>query len=291
MKFNYKNGKTHGGIFHADEVFVTAAIRLLYDESFKVSRVFNMPDTVSEDTFVFDIGGGAYDHHQPGRNGERYNGIPYAAAGLFWRDFATDFVSEYVAEVIDDEIVSGIDAIDNGFDTGADIRVMSISNIISGFNPSYDEDIPADEAFETAVQFMMAILDRAIKNAQAKEAAKDTVIEAYKNVSTNGIIILPYFVPWQDHLLEIDTAEKVLYVVFPAARGGYNVQQVPKSAGSMEGRLPLPKAWAGLRDQELRDITGVDDAIFCHPGRFIAGAESLEGACELARKASLSPIY
>ena len=32
----------------------------------------------------------------------------------------------------------------------------------------------------------------------------------------------------------------------------------------------LPKAWAGLRNEELAAVTGVEDAIFCHTGRFIA---------------------
>lgn len=43
-------------------------------------------------------------------------------------------------------------------------------------------------------------------------------------------------------------------------------------------RCPLPEAWAGLRDEALALVSGVEDAIFCHRARFIASALSLEGA-------------
>ena len=46
--------------------------------------------------------------------------------------------------------------------------------------------------------------------------------------------------------------------------------------------MDLPEAWAGLSGDELREVTGVPDAVFCHKGRFIAVAESGEGALDLA---------
>ena len=66
---------THGGIFHADEVFATAILATLGDVT--VMRVFTVPaDTRA---FVYDIGRGKYDHHQKGGNGARENGIPSAS--------------------------------------------------------------------------------------------------------------------------------------------------------------------------------------------------------------------
>lgn len=52
--------------------------------------------------------------------------------------------------------------------------------------------------------------------------------------------------------------------------------------GSFEMRLALPESWAGARDKELQEVTGVSDAVFCHTRRFIAGAGSLKGAKQLA---------
>ncbi|MFT7314501.1 MAG: uncharacterized UPF0160 family protein, partial [Paraglaciecola sp.] len=45
---------------------------------------------------------------------------------------------------------------------------------------------------------------------------------------------------------------------------------------------PLPKEWAGLSDIALQDETGIDDAMFCHNGLFIAGAESFESTMKMA---------
>jgi len=48
-------------------------------------------------------------------------------------------------------------------------------------------------------------------------------------------------------------------------------------------RKNFPKLWAGLRDEELQNVTGVPDAIFCHRGLFLAIAKSKEGAIKLAQ--------
>lgn len=77
-----------------------------------------------------------------------------------------------------------------------------------------------------------------------------------------------------------------LYVVFPGPGGRqWMVQQVATAPGSFAGRKPLPEAWAGLRDAAIQEATGVADAVFCHPGRFICGAVNREGAITLARLA------
>jgi uncharacterized UPF0160 family protein len=48
-------------------------------------------------------------------------------------------------------------------------------------------------------------------------------------------------------------------------------------------RKNFPKLWAGLRDEELQNVTGVKDAVFCHRGLFLAVANSKEGAIKLAQ--------
>jgi len=63
------------------------------------------------------------------------------------------------------------------------------------------------------------------------------------------------------------------------------VQCVPPEVGSFEQRKPLPEEWAGKRDADLQRVTSVSSAIFCHPGRFIAGAKYRDDALDLARQA------
>jgi uncharacterized UPF0160 family protein len=96
------------------------------------------------------------------------------------------------------------------------------------------------------------------------------------------ILTLDEGMPWQRTVLE--HSEYILYVVFPSG-GTWRVQAVPEKLGSFNVRQPLPQEWAGLPEEELKKITGVDDAVFCHPGRFICGARTKEGALALARLA------
>jgi uncharacterized UPF0160 family protein len=75
-------------------------------------------------------------------------------------------------------------------------------------------------------------------------------------------------------------------VIFPErGRDGWLVQSVASAEDAFEPLLPLPSSWAGLRGDALRAVCGVPDAEFCHGGRFIAGARSLEGAQRLAQLA------
>ena len=83
----FKAGMTHAGKFHADDVFASALLRVVYGKDFKISRVRTVPEDVADDVLVFDIGGGKYDHHQNGsavrKDAESpLDGIPYASFGL-----------------------------------------------------------------------------------------------------------------------------------------------------------------------------------------------------------------
>ncbi|KAK6052672.1 hypothetical protein COOONC_09823 [Cooperia oncophora] len=49
--------------------------------------------------------------------------------------------------------------------------------------------------------------------------------------------------------------------------------------------MSLPKAWRGLRDAELSDVSGIPGCVFVHTTGFIGGNETLEGALAMARNA------
>jgi uncharacterized UPF0160 family protein len=276
---------THGGVFHADEVMATAILSAI--EPIALNRTFRVPEDTN--AFVYDIGGGQYDHHQRGGNGARENGVPYSSAGLIWRDFGHKLVScEQAWAFVDQELIQGIDAVDNGVlpDIDYPAKPASISDLISGSNPDWDSEVKPDDAFLEAVAFAQGILARAIASAESKARAKalvDTAIEA----SEERIIVLPQFAPWQEYVLtsEDPKAAEALYVVFPSNRGGYNVQAIPDAIGSFGNRKPLPESWRGVPANDLQAVSGVADANFCHKGGFIGGADSLNGALAMARKA------
>ena len=84
-------GFTHGGKFHADDVFSTALLQILRPD-IQVTRGFVVPDDF--DGIVYDVGGGMFDHHSEPREC-RPNGVPYAAFGLLWRLLGAQLVGEH----------------------------------------------------------------------------------------------------------------------------------------------------------------------------------------------------
>ena len=71
-------------------------------------------------------------------------------------------------------------------------------------------------------------------------------------------------------------------MIYPSETGQWRIQTVPVEPGSFEDKRPLPKTWAGLSDKELQQVSGIDDAMFCHNGLFIAGAKSFESTMKMA---------
>ena len=83
-------------------------------------------------------------------------------------------------------------------------------------------------------------------------------------------------------MLESENGKDILFAVFPSNRGGYNVYAVPKELGSFESRKLFPESWAGLKDEDLQKVSGVETATFCHTNRFLSVAKSKEDALKLA---------
>lgn len=285
---------THNGTFHSDEVFSTVLLsKVLKKDILKLCRTSNIKEGITG--FVYDVGYGKYDHHQPGGNGERKNGIKYSSFGLVWRDFGKDYLKqlnclqiEEVWSMVDKKLVQNIDAIDNGQLgklTQFDFEVVTLPNLISMYNSNWDdEQANQNEMFLKAVQFAQTVFDRFIISVVSKIRAKSRVEDAIEN-SKNQILILEKFMPWKEFLLdsENEKAKNILFVVFPSNRGGYNVYAVPKENGSFESRKLFPAKWAGLKDEELSKISGVATATFCHTGRFICATRTKEDATKIAR--------
>ncbi len=63
----------------------------------------------------------------------------------------------------------------------------------------------------------------------------------------------------------------------------HRIQTVPPKGSGYGMRVPLCKAWRGLRAQELKTITeGITDMEFVHHSGFIGGAWSLESVIKMA---------
>lgn len=290
---------THNGIFHCDEVLAIAMLGLLIKDIGKVNVIRSRDIKYLEDKtdFLVDIGGGKFDHHQKGGNGERDNKIKYASAGLIWKEFGRNIVKkisnenldqnelEKIAKEIDEEIVQNVDKEDNG---------QSVSNhqfsFITDFLPIWNKDNNYDQNFEECANHVVAILNRKIEQKISQHLAQREIYNIINNPEKhiNNILMLPcQTIPWQNILINFNDAleEKIDFVVFPYPDGGYALQCVPPNEEEIfSKRIPLPKEWAG-ETTELPKISGVQSAIFCHNGRFFARAKEYNDIikmCQLA---------
>lgn len=297
---------THSGGFHADDVFATAVLDLALGlgTGFTLVRTRD-PVVIGDADIVFDVGGVfdteslRFDHHQRGYTEKRPNGVPLSSFGLLWRQYGTDACraalgneitfqeARKVAEVVDIELVQGVDAMDCGaqefLPRGGGVRIMSLSAMIGGFNPGWQEaEQNFDAAFIEAAAIARQVLSNTAKSCHGVIAAEGKVLEAK---AEDSVLVLEYFYPWQIAMFKRKDADSLRYVVFPNVSGGWRVQAVPTVPHSFSMHKPLPESWRGLEEKALDAVTGIPGGIFCHASGFIGGHATKEGALALAKAA------
>ncbi len=271
MYTKYNKAFTHGGLFHADDVFSTALLLILNPE-ICIFRGFQVPEDF--DGIVYDIGFGKYDHHQADKR-VRENGVPYAAFGLLWEEFGASLVGEEAAIRFDENFVQPLDLADN---TG---KEYLLSMLISDRNTTWKEsDIDNEKRFWEAVAFAKDILQYRFSQMNAEQEAYEIVRSWTKNMK-NQILYMERALPWKHVAKELDC----LFVIYPSNRGGYNVQAVPQKEDKHTLKLPFPESWRGKTEQELSEITGINGLTFCHASGFLCAVETLEEAYEVANLA------
>ena len=262
---------THGGKFHADDVF-SSALLLYINPEIAISRGNKVPEEF--DGIVFDIGRGRYDHHQKDSR-VRENGVPYAAFGLLWEVLGKEILGEELAEKFDEAFVQPLDNNDN---TG---EKNELATLIGNFNPSWDAKGGSDEAFFQAVSVAGMILENKFERYRGNARADQRVEQVLKGHDPKDrILVLPEFIPCQKALTETEIA----FVIFPSNRGGYCIQP-QKREYSMNYKCSFPSQWLGLEGEELVKETGLSSAGFCHKGGFLMTVGELEDAKAACRKA------
>jgi len=293
MNSTEKNIITHSGRFHADEVFGVAALLTVYPDA-KIIRTRD-PEVIKTGDIVLDVGGihdeskDLFDHHQIGGAGKHENGIPYASFGLVWKKYGVHIVgSPEVAVIIEKYLVMPIDAGDNGFDITAPVTSgvdpFLIQDLMFLFVPTWNEKTRTfDQGFFEVLDIARKVLLRSIIRARADVLGIDNVRKAYEDAKDKRLLVLSERYHYKEvvynHL-------ETLYVVLPDSQPGkWKIQAIEENSGTFKLRKKLPEEWAGKKDKELQNVTGVSDAVFCHTGRFIAVAGSKEGALKLAELA------
>jgi uncharacterized UPF0160 family protein len=302
---------THDGQFHADDVFATAIVCLLHADprsGLNVVRTRNPELLKRAQIAVLDVGGvmkvsegtAWLDHHQwraEDPAGQRPCGAPYAAFGLAWDYFGKQLVAEVTKErdteivdrvwkSIDKIMCQPLDAADVG-KAPKDANVYSMSRAISALNPIDGSPKDFDTEFELAVRYAATFMLREIQKLHNSAVSFERVKSAALAAIARGerFLVVEQGGVWQNPTVAANASVEsggIDYVIFQSPDRQWMCQCVPPEAGSFDKRLPLPEAWSAKRDEELREMTGVADAIFCHAGRFICGAKSKEGAIALA---------
>ncbi len=146
-----------------------------------------------------------------------------------------------------------------------------------------EESLSKDGMFTKSVVVAKEILAREIIQARDAVLAEEKVLEIYKNAGDKQIIVLNKAYPAEYTLCDLP---EPLFVIYPRESDNtWGAKAVRENPKTFKNRKNFPSSWGGLRDEELVNITGVSDAIFCHRGLFLAVAKSKEGAIKLAELA------
>jgi len=301
---------THSGKFHADDAWAAATLKILFPQA-QVVRTRD-PAIVEAADFAVDVGGiwdpatGRFDHHQKGFSGARSTGVPYASAGLVWKEYGARCVSALaathtgqrlsdnkaveMAHSIDADVVQYLDLSDVGAAKNAP-GGYGLSAVVSGFNPNWlDEqrlgygdaaDAHRLSQFHRAMELLTDVMINAVKYRVGGLLSVEQVRQGEVLEEGRVLFLQNGAVPWTQVVRT--EMPKVLFVIsHNIAEQRHMIHTVPVSSDSFKARADLPQAWAGLRDAELAQVTGVPDAGFCHNGRFIASAKSYEGIRAMA---------
>jgi uncharacterized UPF0160 family protein len=304
---------THNGKFHADDAWAVAVLHILFPEA-DIVRTRD-PAIIEAADFVVDVGGiwdpraGRFDHHQKGFEGARASGVPYASAGLVWREYGARCVAalahahtghaldedaaQQLAYAIDADIVQYLDLSDVGAAKNAP-GGYGMSAVVSGYNPNWlDEQRLGYGAeaeayrlaqFRKAMAFLADVMTNAVKYRVGATLALAQVRGGQVLEGGRLLFLKNAALPWTSVVRK--EMPKVLFVISHSlSEDRYMLHTVPATVDTFDARADLPQAWAGLRDDDLAAVTGVPDAKFCHNGRFIAAAKSYEGAYAMAKLA------
>lgn len=282
---------THNAKFHADDVFGAALLTSLHPDA-EVVRTRDEAK-ITEADIVFDVGGvydeatTRYDHHQNGAP-KRENGITYSAFGLLWRAYGKEYCDgdERVWREIDRRFVQPIDAADNGeqtYELGENMpEPFTIADVVDAYNPLVTE---GGETFDSQFMAKVAFAKNFLARLKARELDKSRqlqdVIGAYERAADRRIVMLDTYNSATQAAGEV--CPDMLYTLFPNTENeNWTVLSVRAHSTGLQNRKSFPEAWAGLTGEELANVSGVADAVFCHKMRFIAVAKSREGARRLA---------
>lgn len=262
---------THNGTFHADEV-AACALLLLFGriDRNKIQRtrdaaVLDQCEYVCDVGGIYDLSLKRFDHHQA----DYQEGMSSAGMILHYL-FQEGELSQQEYDHLNGELIRGVDEEDNGIKESHFGR-CTFSDVIENFLPArYDAGAEArGAAFEEALDFTLGHLTRLLEKFQYLQSCRESVEKA---MATNKrFMSFEEAIPWQDLFFEMDGEKHSAHFLVMPSGEHWKVRAIPPSLDQkMSVRTPLPEKWAGLLEEDLVKVSGIEGAIFCHKGRFIS---------------------
>ena len=284
---NLKTIVTHDGVFHADEVFATALIKLIAksnnENKIEVVRTRN-PKILQEHleletSIVIDVGNSEFDHHQELKynliNGEE---IPMSSFGLVHKKFLELDLISFDKDL--QSLVTEIDKADNG------VAPSTISTLIRTFTPNWNDksETAMDDAFKKAVKFAKGILKNMLEKTKYNFFAEEIIKDEIKNLKKQELLygtkrnylILQSFIPFQETIIKhnetVSEEDKIKFVI-NKNKNKYNLHTIKKSLGSFENHIDLISL-------DMAKELGIN-VDFIHNNKFFAVADSIEALEEI----------
>ncbi len=316
---------THAGRFHSDDLFSYVMLRTLFpnhtlsrtrnvEEISKANIAFDVGAEYSPKN-------GRFDHHQANPP-SRENGSLYSSIGLLWKEWGKDYVGTYtrsnnpkinesITNTLETQLIQAIDASDCGE------AIWEVGESFFGFNTTWLEENKEAEQFQQAADtielFMRQMIDQAhnlqqgeklnvqiiqtfpsvIARKQANALAQEKAVDILKTYGKKAhgspnpnLLELPHYaIPWPILIHNIPECKAITHVTFQAPTNNWMLQCVAKPSDPFTPITPLPKAWAGKREEDLDKLTGFPGSVFCHNKCFICAHKTKEGAITLFKKA------
>ncbi len=282
---NPRSVGVHDGAFHADEV-TACALLLLFDlvDRDKVIRTRD-PKKLERCAYICDVGGiydpskKLFDHHQ-----SDYRGLLSSAGMILLYLKEEKIISEDAYLLFNNTLVYGVDLHDNGRPPEVP-GTCTFSHIISNYNPVEYNAASAeqDKAFSAALDFTYSHIKRGWNRFNSIGLHRDCVAERMQK--DKDYLIFDEAVPWMENFFALGGEDHPAAFVIMPSNQGWKLRGIPPTyRDRMSVRVPLPKKWAGLLDEDLKKVSGISGAIFCHKGRFISVWETLDDAMEAYHK-------
>ena len=222
--------------------------------------------------FAIDVGGtwdpatGRFDHHQKGFDAARQTGVPYASAGLVWKEYGARCVAalaaahtghqlsedaaRQIAYAIDDDVVQYLDLSDVGAAKNAP-GGYGLSAIVSGFNPNWldEQGLGYGEAadayrlsqFRRAMAVLADIMRNAVNYRVGALLALEQVRQSEPLENGRVLFLKNSALPWAAVVRK--EMPKVLFVISHSiTEQRYILHTVSVSPESFAARADLPEA-------------------------------------------------